>query len=243
MKIVYTCIIDGYDDLKEPINLPPHAHQNFKFICYSDNPNIKTINAFEEEIPRDKSIWEIHPIKEWQETPAKTARWHKINFHKTIGQDCMWIDGTFFINQDLNRWWRRYNDHQFTVIRHPFDDCAYKDIQSCIGGGKGDMFKLMQQAMTYKNEGLPKHSGLIASGILHRRMNDNTKKFCERWWDEVEKYTERDQPSFTYTAWKYPTDISIIDWDYTQRDEFIHVPHVHKTHQRQNRFKSIKKMI
>jgi hypothetical protein len=244
VKTCYTCIVNNYDDLKEPINKPPHNHNGWQFICYTDNPNIKIINAYENEIPKDQSIWQIKPIEKWQETIQKTARWYKINYHEvTDTEESLWIDATFFINTDLNRWWRRCYDNQFTVISHPFDDCAYKDIQSCISAGKGDMFKLMEQALDYRNEGLPVGAGLISSGILMRKKHPKVVDFCKRWWAEVEKYTERDQPCFTYTAWKEDPQISVIQWDYTQRDEFIHVPHVHKVKQRENRFKTIKKSI
>jgi hypothetical protein len=242
MKTVYTCIVNNYDDLKEPINSPPQNHQGWKFICYTDNPHIKIINPYEQEIPKDQSIWQIKPIERWQDSPAKTARWHKINFHEvTDTQESLWIDATFFINTDLNRWWRRHNDNQFTVMRHPFDDCVYKDIRSCIGAEKGDMFTLMQQAVDYNREGLPEHAGLIASGIMMRTKTKETVELCKKWWEEVEKYTERDQPCFTYALWKNPTNVIIIDWDYTKREEFLHVPHVHKVKQRENRFKSLRK--
>jgi hypothetical protein len=244
MRTVYTCIVGDYDDLKEPINRPPNAHQNWKFICFTDNPNIKTINAYEEEIPRNESIWEIRPIQQRKETDEKTARWHKINFHKVIEtQESMWIDGTFFINTDLKRWWRRNNNHEFTAINHPFDDCPYKDIRSCISAEKGDTFTLMRQALHYKDDGLPENYGLIASGILMRRLTNNVTSFCEKWWDEVERYTQRDQSAFSYVKWKTKADIHLIDWNYTKESEFMHVPHLWKERIRNERFKAIKKMV
>ena len=103
------------------------------------------------------------------------------------------------------------------------------------------MFTLMQQAVDYNREGLPEHAGLIASGIMMRTKTKETVELCKKWWEEVEKYTERDQPCFTYALWKNPTNVIIIDWDYTKREEFLHVPHVHKVKQRENRFKSLRK--
>jgi hypothetical protein len=241
MRTVYTCITNNYDDLKEPINSPPHHHQHWKFICYTDNPNIRVINAMEE--PVTNTQWEIRPLVFHAETPAKTARWHKINFHKvTDTPQSLWVDATFFINIDLNRWWKRFKA-PFTAILHPFDICAYKDIRSCLGGGKGDWHKLMNQAADYMKEGLPEDHGLIASGILMRENRPDVKRFCEQWWEQIDKYTERDQPCFTYVAWKNPGIIDTIQWNYTTAEEFIHVPHIHKQKVRDIRFKQIIKKL
>jgi hypothetical protein len=240
-KTVYTCIVNNYDDLKEPINKPPSSHKGWKFICYTDNPNVKIINPLEEQVK--ETIWEIRPLVEEKETPAKTARWHKINFHKFIEtEESLWVDATFFINQDLNRWWRKGANFEFTAIKHPFDNCAYKDIQSCIGAGKGDMFRLMDQALHYKKCGLPENYGLIASGILARKNTKECADFCYHWWQQIELYTERDQPCFSYSHWAHPfgKKINFINWNYTERDEFIHVPHLYKQRQRNERFKKIR---
>lgn len=238
MKTIFTCIVNDYDDLKEPINSPPHAHQHWKFVCYTDNPNIKVISPMNEVVTN--TIWEIRPLLYKNENPAKSARWHKINFHEHVDtEDSMFIDGTFFINVDLNRWWRRFKP-PFTTILHPFDDCAYTDIRSCIGGKKGNWKTLMRQANDYMNEGLPENYGLISSGILMRRKTKEVIDFCKLWWEQVEKYTERDQPCFTYTQWKKPGITDAIRWDYTSQFEFIHVPHSHKLEKRMHRFQSIK---
>src|SRR5690606_2053969 len=195
MRTIYTCIVGDYDDLKQPINTPPHAHKGWKFICYTDNPNIKCINTFEEPT---ECIWEIRPLLFKHDNPAKTARWHKINFDRCVDtHESIWIDGTFFINQDLNRWWKRLKS-DFTVVEHPFDDCAYIDLRSCISAGKGNWKTLMQQANDYLTEGLPENYGLIASGILMRKKTPEVIRFCEQWWEQVEKYTERDQSCFSY---------------------------------------------
>lgn len=236
LKTIYTCIVGDYDDLKRPINIPPSHHQGWKFVCYTDNPNIRCIDTMEQET---ENIWEIRPLLFTHENPAKTSRWHKINFHKCVEGDSIWIDGTFFINIDLNRLWRRMKS-DFTVIEHPFDDCAYTDLRSCLHGGKGDWKTLMRQANDYLAEGLPENFGLVASGILMRRKTEPVINFCEQWWEQVEKYTERDQPSFTYVYWKNPGIIDSFWWDYTRSDEFIHIPHTHKINQRRERFKMFK---
>jgi hypothetical protein len=220
LKTCFTAIFGAYDDLK------PCAFksQHWKYVCYTDQ---------DLEIP-DGSPWEIIkvPVMEFDgvPNPAKTARWYKINFHKHIETEfSLWVDATFFINCDLNRWWRRFQI-PMTCVTHPFDDCIYTDFRSCISGKKGDFFKLIQQASDYKLMGIPEHNGLIASGILMRQNTREVRQICDTWWGQVEKYTERDQIAFGYASFKHPGVFNTIRWNYTDPHarEFMHCPHLHK---------------
>jgi hypothetical protein len=115
-----------------------------------------------------------------------------------------------------------------TVIQHPFDNCVYTDIRSCLGGKRGNFWELVKQANDYKTEGLPENNGLISSGILMRRNTKAVREFCELWWSQVEKYSERDQIAFGYASWKLPGVFNTTQWNYTTQNEFIHCPHIHK---------------
>lgn len=128
-----------------------------------------------------------------------------------------------------------------TCINHPFDDCIYTDIKSCMGAGKGDFWKLVDQAKDYQAEGVPEHNGLISSGILMRRNTKEVREFCELWWSHVEKYSERDQVAFGYAAWKMPGVFNTFNWNYTQAKEFIHCAHRHKSWSKEQFQKTIQR--
>lgn len=219
---VYTCIIGNYDYLK-PF-LSPQKDPRIRFICYTDqSPESEVFDLVREDNP-----WEIRQIKIMDLGPSKTARWYKINFHEHIDDEfSMWIDGTFFINTDVARWVRRRFLPDFTVIKHPFDDCAYVDAFACMSSGKGDRWKLLEQIQDYKKAGLPEHNGLIASGILMRNKTKHVIEICRKWWEEVEKYSDRDQVGFGMASFGN-NGFNVIRWDYTTQREFIHCPHRHK---------------
>jgi hypothetical protein len=210
---VYTAIIGRYDDLKEPFVITP----GWKYICFTDQ-NLKS------------DVWEIRKVEVDDELgPAKTARYYKIMFHKHIQDEfSMWVDATFFINCNLDEWWKQFLP-PFTTIFHPFDRCVYKEIASCLRGGKGDPVTLRNQHRAYQKIGLKPETGLIASGILMRQRRPETIQFCNHWWKQVEMWTERDQIAFAFTDFKMPERHQSIRWDYTQQKEFIHIPHLHKT--------------
>jgi hypothetical protein len=211
MKTIYTAIFGDYDDLKQPFFVPQH----WRFVCFTDQ-DIK------QEAP---AVWEIKKVPIMDCGPIKTARYYKIMFHKHIETELsMWVDATFFINIDLNRWWRRFKS-PFTVPTHPVDDCIYTDIISCMRGGKCDAAVLAKQFAHYDSIGIPKHNGLVSSGILMREKNKQCIEFCEEWWSQVQQFSSRDQVAFGYANWQIPGVINTIQWNYTKQSEFIHLPH------------------
>lgn len=220
MKTCFTAIFGNYDDLKQPF----FTSQHWRYVCFTDQ---------DLELPEDNK-WEIRKVQLINNDPVKTARYYKIMFHKHIRAEfSLWIDATFIVNIDLNRWWKRYN-WPFTTVRHPFDDCLFTDIISCMKGGKGDPGVLARQYCYYESLGIPKHNGLISSGILMRQKTEKVNELCETWWSEVEKWSSRDQVAFGYAQWKHPGVHNSIEWNYTTQKEFIHIPHLHKPWRKEN---------
>lgn len=189
--------------------------QGWKHICFTDQDLTST-------------LWEIKKVPLINNDPVKTARYYKIMFHKHIETEfSLWIDATFVININLTRWWRRFKS-PFTTVLHPFDDCIYTDIISCMKGRKDDPGRLARQYAHYEDIGVPKNNGLISSGILMRQNDPRVRLICETWWEQVEKWSCRDQVAFGYAQWKHPGVHDGIRWDYTTQKEFIHIPHLHK---------------
>lgn len=215
MKTVYTAIFGkDYDDLKQPNFIT----QGWRHICYTDQDLV---------LPED-NVWEIRKVELRDNDPIKTARWYKINYHKAVETEfSLWIDGTFIINVNLNKWWRNFKA-PFTTIKHPFDDCIYTDIQSCLRGGRGEKSELERQRDYYLAIGVQKKRGLISSGILFRQLEPKTIEFCKTWWHQVQSWSSRDQVAFGYAQWKHPDSHHSISWNYTTQNEFIHVPHLNR---------------
>lgn len=213
MKTIYTAIFSAYDDLKEP-TISKKAN-GWSYVVFTD-----------QDLTSD--TWEIRKVPLINNDPVKTARYYKIMFHKVIETELsLWIDATFVINIDLNRWWKRFKE-PFTTIDHPYDDCNYRDAASCLKLGRGEPDKIKQQIQTYHNEGLPEGFGLISSGILMRQNTPEVAEFCEQWWAQVEKFSSRDQIAFTYVYWNNPIVRHSIKWNYAKQKEFIHIPHLNK---------------
>jgi hypothetical protein len=194
--------------------------RHWKYVCYTDQ-DLKS------------NVWEVRKVPVMEVGPTKTARWYKINFDKcTDTEYSLWIDGTFIVNTDLNRWWRRFNP-SFTAVQHPFDNCIFVDAEACLSAGKGGSRSLLQrQVAYYKAIGVPRNNGLIASGVLMRQNTGPVRKFCETWWEQVRKWSDRDQIAYGYANHQHPGVVNLTRWDYTKQRDFVHIPHLHKKEQR-----------
>jgi hypothetical protein len=209
---IYTAIFGPYDDLKEPFVITP----GWRYICYTD-----------QDFQSD--VWEIRKVPVMDCGPAKTARYYKIMPHKHIEDELtIWIDGTFAINTDLNEWWKRFTA-PFTAVKHPFDNCIYTDAQACIDSGRGEKDLLQRQIALYKAIGVKRNKGLIASGVLMRQRCGVVNQFCNTWWSQVLKWSNRDQIAYGFANHQHPDVINLTEWNYTTENEFIHVPHLNRS--------------
>lgn len=161
------------------------------------------------------------------EGAARTARFYKIMFHRHIETvDSMWIDASFVINTDLKDWWESRFKQPVTCVGHPVRNCVYKEAKICIARQRDSALLLQKQVRNYRLSGLPANNGLIASGILMRKMNQQAIDLCDLWWQQVQLYSARDQIGFAYASWRHPVHY-VIDFDYRNNNEFLHVPHIH----------------
>jgi hypothetical protein len=212
LKTIYTAIFGNYDDLKEPEVIT----KGWRYICFTD-----------QDFKSD--VWDIVKVPVMECGPAKTARYYKIMFHKHIESEfSIWIDGTFVINTDLDKWWQRFQA-PFTAVKHPFDNCIYVDAYACLASGRGEKSMLERQVALYKALKIPKNNGLIASGVLMRQKIKVVTKFCDTWWEHVRRWSNRDQVAYGYANFMHPGVIKLTEWDYTREDDFFHIPHLGKS--------------
>jgi len=101
------------------------------------------------------------------------------------------------------------SESDFVTRRHKTRDCVYDEGRVCIEKIKDDEATILKQLNFYQNEGYPIHNGLHYSFILLRRHTENMKMFSMLWWEQLEKYSYRDQISLPYVAWKHRMKISI----------------------------------
>ena len=188
---IYTAIIGEYDTLKNPL----YIDKNCDYICFTDNINVKS------------EIWEIiHVEKDNNLDDVKNARKIKILAHKYLFkyEQSIWIDGSYEIIGSVREYISKYSvNNPMLCLIHPQRHCIYDEANTCISIKKDDEKIISNVIKKYKHENYPPNNGLIASGILYRKHKDfRVINIMEEWWNEVEKFSRRDQLSFNYVCWK-----------------------------------------
>ena len=194
--VVYTCITGGYDNILEPTVVTPGVD----YICFTDNPNMKT------------KTWKLVPIPNelLSYSKVKQQRGVKILAHRYLsGYDIsIWVDGAVIVRGNIKEYLGTLDLKNYSVFipEHPARKCIYKEKDACvkIKKIKGDEIALADRQMKrYKDEKFPENFGLVQTNVMIRRHNDQySKDLMEKWWSELKDYSHRDQLSFNYALWK-----------------------------------------
>lgn len=191
-NVIYTCISGNYDSLIEP----EFISDGFDYVCFTDNDNI------------DSSVWKIRPIPEElnELSQVKRQRCIKINPHIYLKEYelSVWVDANVSLRGDINEYIEENcKDGIVFIGEHPTRDCIYEEMSVVVLMRKDKEINVKPQRERYKEENFPKHFGLVQSGIVIRRHNDEgCKKLMDYWWNEVKNGSHRDQLSFDYARWK-----------------------------------------
>ena len=202
---IYTAFTGNYDVLKEP----EFIDENCDYICFTDN----------EELESD--VWEIRKMEDSFLDNNRKAKQYKVFPNKYLPEYkySFWLDGTFKIKGSIREYIYsnlKKNSNMLNVI-HTERDCVYKEYEASkiIPRYPGAIMK--EQIDKYENEGFPKEYGLAVMGAIFRKHNDqDIIDLMNGWWNEIVEFSNQDQLSFAYVAWKqdfHPSVSLIYYWD------------------------------
>ena len=190
--VVYTALIGNYD----PLILPEYICDDWDYVCFSDS-----------DIPGEH-IFKICNPDYYNPDPVRMARYIKTHPHLYFRDYdySIWNDSHLMIKgPHLANSLRDCINRNVLLMGnpHPHRNCVYDEVKKCISLCKDNKETMEKQVVQYKEEGFPKSYGLLETGILIRKHNDeNIIRFNELWWDEINKGSRRDQLSIMYVLWK-----------------------------------------
>lgn len=191
---VYTVIIGGYDTLKQPM-----------FVSEQCDYYVVT----DQEIKTDGTCWKRIDLNSYQVgddfSNTKKARYVKTHPEVFFSdyKYSIFLDGNFLIVSDVVPLVEMLGSGSFATHLHPINDCIYQEAKDIVALGKASEKEVEQQLAQYKQEGFPMHFGLCETNVLVREhLNPECIAIDQAWWDQMEKYTLRDQLSLTYVVWK-----------------------------------------
>lgn len=200
-KVIYTAITNDYDTLKNPTTMT----KDWDYVCFSD----RVINS---------DIWQVRPTLK---SDAKEARKVKVDISDLNYDLSIWHDASFQIRCNLDEFINYYHRKELSIIDHPGRDCIYEEAEACIGLEKDRKELILDQMEAYEKEGYPTDNGLVATGIIIRTHTESVEKFGRIWWEEVKKWSKRDQLSFNYALWKHPLNVHLFKSDVWFREFYL----------------------
>ncbi len=214
--VIYTAITGNYDALITP----EHINEDYDYICFTDNPALES------------NFWQIREMEASDLDDVRKARRYKVLPHVYLPEYdfSVWVDGNFEIVGDVEEYIKEYSKQSpMLCIVHPDRDCAYEEAQACIDQGKDADEIIQSQMERYTARNYPRHSGMIASGILFRKHGEpDVIKVMNDWWAEIESFSRRDQLSFNYVCWKNNFCYDESDLSCWGNQYFRRVPHTSK---------------
>jgi hypothetical protein len=220
--VVYTAIFGKKDSLHEPTFIP----EGCDFICFTDQD-------FESQ------TWHIVKVTPPLADPTRSARKYKILPHVYLQayDRSIWIDGNVLVEGDV----AALADVALSKTNIALGDVSKSKTMPAsslkeelgrllamekAGKHQDDAALMEQQYKNYIADGYPDTSGLAWTMIVMRNhLAADVSLAMERWWQELEKWSKRDQMSFNYVAWKTGLQFSYLPFDPADNPYFKRLSH------------------
>ena len=195
MKVaVYSAISGNKSELLDP----PVIHPGVDYIAFTDQSH------------RTFKTWQTRPIIPFtlasKFTQRRNAKIHKILPQMFLNEYDVTIyhDGGHFCLMnpvDIISKYMPNSTDDLAVFKHRWNTCVYKEAQDILKE-KVDVPELINpQVEYYRANGYPENNGLYELPVLIRKKSDRNNLINLRWWEQICKFSSRDQVSFPVVMW------------------------------------------
>lgn len=221
--IVASAIFGNYDVIQQPVNISQMAQRHVPFYMFIDEETesyMKSKSVFNSS--KMVGLWRIIVVRN---VPYRDARRNgkvpKLLLHRLFPnvRYSIWIDGKLKLVRDpyqvLERFLWRENA-TFAISRHYSRFDVFVEAEANKVGGKYDNASIDYQIGFYQNEGLtpyskaklPITSDVPEGCVIIREHIPVTDLFTCLWFNEVDRFTSRDQLSFSTVRDKIMSKVS-----------------------------------
>lgn len=195
--LVVTAITNGKDDLVDP----PVVFDNCDYIAYVDRRSFTNVW-------KEKSILSFSTID--GHTHRRNAKPYKILSAVMFPEYeyVIWVDGNHQLKKDPQTIIDEYgSDVDFFLFKHPDRTCLYQELMA-VAGWQLDYRQLLEtQFGFYKSVNMPENYGLFEMSTFMVKTSESVKELQLMWWEQINKFSSRDQISLPYCLWKMGSKI------------------------------------
>lgn len=226
-KIIYTCVVGGYDQLYPPVI----ADVGARYIALTDDPNLAAPG------------WEVIVLKDRTDiSPSMLNRRCKLFPWEYLPETrkSIYVDGNIRILSDLSRLFDVIDyGYDIALLRHPLRNFICDEIDACVRLRKienRDIIDLEYKALL--SDGFI-DQGLLTENNVIIRSHESAKLQCAMniWWHFVSTYSGRDQISLHHALSASGAYYAILPFNVRDKNPFFDIyPHFGNLETRRQKF-------
>jgi len=201
----FTCVIGP---TRDRLRTPTVRNPAVRYVCFTDRAPAPE--------PYEHVLVEVPP--NGARSAELFSRQLKILAdHPALGTPdvLLWHDAAFELQCDPVAVARQHlQSFDLLAFRHPHRTRIEDEGTAIAALGYAAPEVLAQQAASYRAEGFTEASVITSTGFSLRRLTPAVRAFSRLWWDEVRRWTWRDQMSVDYALWKTGLRVGYVPGHY-----------------------------
>ncbi|KAJ8541044.1 hypothetical protein K7X08_001860 [Anisodus acutangulus] len=198
--VVSTCAFGGGDDLYQPIGMSESSLKKVCFVAFWDEITLASQEADGHKVGDDRYIgkWRIILVKNLPFTDQR------LNGKIPKTQSQLRRDPLGVLEALL---WR--SNSVLAISEHGARSSVYDEAKAVVKKNKATPEEVAVQLAQYHQDGLPgdkrfnEKKALAEASIIVKEHTPSTNMFMCLWFNEVVRFTCRDQLSFLYVLWQF----------------------------------------
>lgn len=202
-KIAILTAISGNRDRLSP---PIVVHENADYFAFVDEPS-------EEQIGPWKQMKNYSFTSDERFSNRRKAKIYKITPELFLpGYDYyFWVDATHDVVVNPQEIIDEFlKESCLAVFNHRERHCAYQEANEIIKLNYDHIYNVTNQIKEYQKLNFPFDFGLFELPVIVRKNCAETTAFNLMWWEQICKYSSRDQISFPFCLWSTKIQISVM---------------------------------
>ncbi|KAL5777914.1 hypothetical protein ACOSP7_010840 [Xanthoceras sorbifolium] len=214
--VVSTCAFGGGDDLYQPIGMSEASLQKVCYVAFWDEITLAAQRSEGRIIGDDGFIgrWHIVVVRELPFSDQRlNGKIPKMLAHRLFpnAKYSIWVDSKSQFRRDPlgvleALLWR--SNSVLAISEHGARSSVYDEANAVVRKHKATPEEVEVQLAQYRRDGLPEDKrfngkkALNEASVIVRKHTPLTNVFMCLWFNEVVRYTSRDQLSFPYVLWR-----------------------------------------
>lgn len=185
-RAVYSALIGGYEKLTEQEVAP---ESDARFICFTDDPTLTS------------ETWEVVLVEpRVRGDSTRSGRALKIIGHPVLDDvdETLWIDNTVALTSPPDGLFDEWlADADVAAPLHSYRSSVLAEAEVVIDSGLDEFARVYEQLAHYLDQGrVGVDDNPHWTGMLARRRGPEVTRAMQAWWEDVLRYSRRDQLSF-----------------------------------------------